>query len=1416
MNQHSIQYNKKPVAPFIPPYSAQTAPNFVPNQQAPRYNNSNNPAQQNVMQQTSNRNNNANNNNNQQFQNNRQMSYSQAPFNPEYTTAYPANMQNPVMSYTVPYMAHQQHMMHQQSMEMQQQSQNAYAYSQQGVNYNAQPFVYQTSPENWNQMQRDANNSGNFNNPMSNYQQPNPNQTPLLPNGNAVPTHNGVVNQAAAYYTFGAQFPATAQIIQQQHQGPPIFQQGPPIHNGTSTTAPPNFIAQQGNNAAANPTNASMQMQQAQNTVIPAPFVTATGGAYVVPTVVPQPVVQSKPKKIIPIVDPKTKSVQNQKDIDSLMLPAQQQNTQPANTSTTVEEKSEKSEPVVIAANQETSKVVPEVQQQQPKKEEPEVSSTLPTTATTTTTTKTETVKEVVEPPKVVEEKKEEIKEVKVEPTVVAVVEEKKVEVVPSEEKKEDVEKSKPETVEAKPLAVSESSNSNKQWSPENPDGKKRYDREFLLSLRNVKLSKVLSEKIITMLKDLNVYKDSAGAAPMGKGSYGGGANHNSGIGGMGGGSASMNTQFQRQKSGHQGSKIKSTPSRGSYGSMPHTEINLNKDIQFKKADNPYVIKKLTDSQLNEQEELLRDVRNILNKMTPQNLTKLTGDLLNLPINTEEKLEGAIDVIFEKCLDEQIFSQTYSQVCKVLSSIKVPLSSDSTKFTNFRTMLLTKCQKEFDSDYSQSINYDKLLEEMEACADEKRKSELKEEAEYKLTKAKRRSLGNIRFIGELFKLEMLTDKIMHNCIERLLKQETDEENLECLCKLLATIGRALDITNNATRMKSYFDRMEKISKKKETVSSRIRFMLLDVIDLRKNQWTARRKENGPRKIEEIRKEAEEEKLRAEAELAKQQSQQQYNRGSQQGQRNPKYQQGQNNNGGGGGGLSKSSSMDIDTYRASKLQPGNMVNKIKDVKTITINKNSSDLVLGPSGSSFSWNKPKPPQQQQPAAAETTTPPATANITPATSNLSLTSGSSFNKQQSSSNKNSQDSSYQNKAYKKRDSLSSNGSRNASRANSMTREKPKTTSATSKKAYSDEEIERKANNTIDEYLQNKSLDEALRDIEEFQPIDSDQLNKYVEQIIMVVLERSDQARESIGNLLSHSLTKNVLDTSNFVEGLKSVLSVADDMAIDIPKIKTYLSQIIAPLLNANLNVSFLLRAFEPIVESVFCADLISEVLHTAAARLGHSTLVSVFKKSGLKLDDFLVSLPSSEREGFIKKNKLEWMLLQQAERERTVSASTSSSSSNSLESFEKRLGEILAEQSNEIIFDKIESEFEESLTSGRVFIRALVLSVCKSCLDRGDKIDTVLLKKRACILNRFLNKKAEFELEALYAIQALDHRKKHQPGFIQVLFDLFYDEDIVGEEVFWKWKDEAREEGHGISALALKAFFEWLKEADNQEQD
>uniref|UniRef100_A0A3B5B6N0 Eukaryotic translation initiation factor 4 gamma, 1a n=1 Tax=Stegastes partitus TaxID=144197 RepID=A0A3B5B6N0_9TELE len=61
-------------------------------------------------------------------------------------------------------------------------------------------------------------------------------------------------------------------------------------------------------------------------------------------------------------------------------------------------------------------------------------------------------------------------------------------------------------------------------------------------------------------------------------------------------------------------------------------------------------------------------------------------------------------------------------------------------------------------------------------------------------------------------------------------------------------------------MDQYFNQMDKIIKERKT-SSRIRFMLQDVLDLRRSNWVPRRGDQGPKTIDQIHKEAEMEEHR---------------------------------------------------------------------------------------------------------------------------------------------------------------------------------------------------------------------------------------------------------------------------------------------------------------------------------------------------------------------------------------------------------------------------------------------------------------------------------------------------------------------------------------------------------------------------
>ncbi|XP_078614814.1 uncharacterized protein LOC144883967 isoform X8 [Branchiostoma floridae x Branchiostoma japonicum] len=232
--------------------------------------------------------------------------------------------------------------------------------------------------------------------------------------------------------------------------------------------------------------------------------------------------------------------------------------------------------------------------------------------------------------------------------------------------------------------------------------------------------------------------------------------------------------------------------------------------------------------------EVFEKMQGILNKLTPQNFQTLCQQVLDLDIVTEERLKGVIDLVFEKAITEPNFSAAYANMCRCLIHLKVPMKDNPKQTVNFRKLLLNRCQREFERDIDNKMEKDERMRKIDLAKNEDEKKKMQAELEEEMANASRRSLGNIRFIGELFKLKILAENIMHDCVVKLLKSN-DEESLECLCRLLTMIGKDLDVERAKPRMDQYFEQLENITKQKKT-SSRLGFMIQDVLELRRNNW----------------------------------------------------------------------------------------------------------------------------------------------------------------------------------------------------------------------------------------------------------------------------------------------------------------------------------------------------------------------------------------------------------------------------------------------------------------------------------------------------------------------------------------------------------------------------------------------------
>ncbi|XP_051535237.1 eukaryotic translation initiation factor 4 gamma 1-like isoform X2 [Myxocyprinus asiaticus] len=1017
------------------------------------------------------------------------------------------------------------------------------------------------------------------------------------------------------------------------------------------------------------------------------------------------------------------------------------------------------------------------------------------------------------------------------------------------------------------------------QWKPLNPEEKKKYDREFLLGFQFISASMnkpeglpqisdvVLDKANKTPLRQLdpsrlpgmNCGPDfTPSFANLGRPSVGG----------------------RGPPSGLSGPRRSGQGQRGKEPRKIIASVSLNEDVQLNKAEKAWKPSVKRAGQSDEDaadglktQELFKRVRSVLNKLTPQMFQSLMKQVTELSIDTEERLKGVIDLIFEKAISEPNFSVAYANMCRCLIGLKVPTSDKPGVTVNFRKLLLNRCQKEFEKDKDDDETFEKKQKELDAATGEEERQRLKEELEDAKDQARRRSLGNIKFIGELFKLKMLTETIMHDCIVKLLKNH-DEESLECLCRLLSTIGKDLDFEKAKPRMDQYFNQMEKIIKERKT-SSRTRFMLQDVLDLRRNNWVPRRGDLGPKTIEQIHKEAELEEHREQAKVQQQLLSKKDGRGG--------------GGGGGGGGVggpgprggphapgSRGNQAPDDGWNtvpiSTKNRPIDPTRLSKITKPGALDFNNQLLAPGGKGTWGSWGKgssggsgAKPSDSGSQDSGRTSTLNRFSALQQSSSSSS-SSSANIDSDRRVPNRNSSSRERSDRfdrrdermdrggdRYDRRDDRGSDrldrnrpavSKRSFSREKERSREQDQRPAETvrrvssmmderererehasrenvkretvptpppisSKPALTEEELEKKSTAIIEEYLHINDMKEALQCISELNC--PSLLSVFVRTGIESTLERSTVTREHMG-LLFHQLVKTqTLSTQQYFKGLLEVLEVAEDMAIDIPHFWLYLSELICPMLHeGGIPMGSLFREVsKPLLPLGKAGVLLAQILNLLCKVMSHKKVGQMWREAGLSWKDIL---PEDEDVNkFVTEKGVEFTLGDEC-------VKTSSKSSLSSEEISRELERLLQEKvNNQRIFDWVEANLDEQQMTSNTFIRALMTAVCQSAIicENPYKVDTKEITQRAKLLQHYL-KDEQKELQALYALQGLMVQMEQPPNLLRMFFDVLYDEDVIKEDGFYKWessKDPAEQLGKGVALKSVTAFFTWLREAEDE---
>ena len=182
-------------------------------------------------------------------------------------------------------------------------------------------------------------------------------------------------------------------------------------------------------------------------------------------------------------------------------------------------------------------------------------------------------------------------------------------------------------------------------------------------------------------------------------------------------------------------------------------------------------------------------------------------------------------------------------------------------------MLLNTCHDEFEASREERVALlGKSLRREDFVEEERR--------------AKQRMMGTVRLIGHLFLRGEVPGWVMSELVQDLLSpaiggvdQRVDEGDVEALCEMFSIAGKLLDEKANAeadanananasnnsnserAKLDRSFKRLSELSSDKN-VSSRVRFLIRDLLDARNDGWTFRRETQTAKKLDEIRAEAE--------------------------------------------------------------------------------------------------------------------------------------------------------------------------------------------------------------------------------------------------------------------------------------------------------------------------------------------------------------------------------------------------------------------------------------------------------------------------------------------------------------------------------------------------------------------------------
>uniref|UniRef100_A0A8C5N891 Eukaryotic translation initiation factor 4 gamma 2 n=1 Tax=Gouania willdenowi TaxID=441366 RepID=A0A8C5N891_GOUWI len=775
-----------------------------------------------------------------------------------------------------------------------------------------------------------------------------------------------------------------------------------------------------------------------------------------------------------------------------------------------------------------------------------------------------------------------------------------------------------------------------------------------------------------------------------------------------------------------------------------------------------------------------RKVRGILNKLTPEKFDKLCLELLNVGLDSKLILKGIILLIVDKALEEPKYSQLYAQLCLRLAedapNFEGPAENQANQKQNttFRKLLISKLQDEFENRARNVETFDK------------NDNPLTPEEEEQRGIAKLKMLGNIKFIGELGKLNLIHESILHKCIKTLLEKKKKVqlkdmgEDLECLCQIMKTVGPKLDHDKAKSLMDQYFGRMRALTNNME-LPARIRFLLQNTVELRANNWVPRKAyiDNGPKTIHQVRQDAvkdlgvfippSNDSMRNDffRENSFLPSKIKFDRETFSGLADMFGQMPGIGIGTGPGVIQDHYSPTMGRHRTNQIYNGHVGNGNGSSQTqfeggSRLYNKHNQISLRPS-QSFMLNKNQVPKLQP---QMTVLPRAGSPL----GQLGLKTNPP-----------------------------------------PIQEKP---AKTIKKAPpTKEELHKMTETLMTDYMNSKNTDEAVNTAKEMKApkhLLSEMLNK----ILVSSLERSDEDKELTSSLIHALCTEGLVTGENLLQAFQGVLDQCPNIEEEIPLVKSYLAQLAARAIIADL---------------MSMADWAHQLENGAHFPLFLLCLQQMVK---LKDRDWLTDLFQQSK---INMLKMLPEIDQKKDRMLEILEGKGLSFLFPLMKLEKELlKQIKVDPSPQSIYKWIKDNISPKLHTEKDFVNILMTSFLQyiayeiNPTDDGEQFavpskeqldeEKQLLLSFKPVMQKFLHDHVNLQVSALYALQVHCNTKAFPKGMLLRYFVHLYDMEIIEEEAFLSWKEDVTQEypGKGKALFQVNQWLTWLETAEEEESE